>query len=149
MSAQTGADADPLPGVVFYYSTDDEDGYAIRYVVLKVGDSVTFRTPWLISPGDEVFALAFFLDAWPDSENHGSYTLTFQRHDESAREATIPLTGGGKLRLLEALDRLIGQPQQGQPGQPQQGKAGQPQQGLGSDVGFRLSRAKGKGSTED
>src|SRR5262249_2583006 len=50
MSRQTGVDADPFPGVVFYYSTDEEDGYAVRYVVLKPGESVTFRTPWLISP---------------------------------------------------------------------------------------------------
>ncbi len=84
MSTQTGGDADPFPGVVFYYSTDEEDCYAIRYVVLKPGDSVTFRTPWLISPDDEVFALAFFLDAWPGTENHGSYTLTFRRGDEAA-----------------------------------------------------------------
>lgn len=85
MSAQTGADADPFPGVVFYYSADEEDGYAVRYVVLKPGESVTFRTPWLISPNDEVFALAFFLDAWPGSENHGSYTLTFHRGDGAAQ----------------------------------------------------------------
>lgn len=85
MSDQTGADADPFPGVVFYYSTDEEDGYAVRYAVLKPGDSLTFRTPWLISESDEVFALAFFLDAWPGSENHGRYTLTFQRGDEVTR----------------------------------------------------------------
>jgi hypothetical protein len=35
-------------------------------------------------PDDEVFALAFFLDARPDSENHGSYTPTFRRGDEAA-----------------------------------------------------------------
>lgn len=93
MSAETGGDADPFPGVVFYYSTDDEDGYAVRYAVLKAGDSVTFRTPWLISPGDEVFALAFFLDAWPDSENHGSYTLTFQRDVETARKFELEIPG--------------------------------------------------------
>lgn len=81
MSNQKGVDADPFPGVVFYYSTDEEDGYAVRYVVLKPGDSVTFRTPWLIAPADEVFAAAFFLDAWPSSENHGDYTLTFRRGD--------------------------------------------------------------------
>jgi hypothetical protein len=83
MSTQTGVNADPFPGVVFYYSTDEEDCYAIRYVVLKPGDSVTFRTPWLISPADEVFALAFFLDAWPNSDNHGSYTLKFDRIDDA------------------------------------------------------------------
>jgi hypothetical protein len=82
MSRQTGVDADPFPGVVLYYSTDEEDGYAVRYTVLKPACSVTFRTPWLISPSDEVFAAAFFLDAWPDSDNHGRYTLTFQRADE-------------------------------------------------------------------
>jgi hypothetical protein len=79
MSGDTGVDADPFPGVVFYYSTDKEHGYAVRYVVLKPGESVTFKTPWLISPQDEVFAAAFFLDAWPDSDNRGSYTLTFER----------------------------------------------------------------------
>jgi len=101
MSNQTGADADPFPGVVFFYSTDEEDGYAIRYVVLKPGDSVTFHTPWLISPDDEVFAAAFFLDAWPGSENHGSYTLMFQRGEEAARRAANPSIKPGVTYLDE------------------------------------------------
>jgi hypothetical protein len=79
MSEETGADADPFPGIVLYYSTDVEDGYAVRYTVLKPGDSVKFNTPSQISPKDEVFAIAFFLDAWSDSENRGSYTLTITR----------------------------------------------------------------------
>jgi beta-lactamase regulating signal transducer with metallopeptidase domain len=82
MTSQTGNDADPFPGILFYYGTDEEDGYAIRYTVLKPGDSITFKTPWLIAPDDEVFALAFFISAWPHTEQHGNCRLTFTRATE-------------------------------------------------------------------
>ena len=50
MSEETGADADPFPGVVVIYPTDEEDCYAIRQIVLAPGKSITFRSPWLIAP---------------------------------------------------------------------------------------------------
>jgi hypothetical protein len=100
MSGDTGVDADPFPSVVFYYSTDEEDGYAVRYVLLKPGDSVTFKTPSLISPQDEVFATAFFLDAWPDSDNRGSYTLTFQRAEKVENESPVSSSFPPPLRRL-------------------------------------------------
>lgn len=77
MSAQTGIDADPFPGIVLLYPTDEEDGYAVRYAVLKAGASVTFRSPWAIQPTDEVFLCAFFLSAFPEgNEFRGAYKLT-------------------------------------------------------------------------
>jgi RNA polymerase sigma factor (sigma-70 family) len=76
MSASTGREADPFPGVVLVYGTDEEDGYAIRQTVLAAGKSITFKTPWAIKPEDEVFLMAFFLDIWPDTKKRGSYALT-------------------------------------------------------------------------
>jgi RNA polymerase sigma factor (sigma-70 family) len=76
MTSQTGPNADPFPGVVLIYGTDEEDGYAIRQTVLAPGKSITFRTPWAINPVDEVNLIAFFLDAWPQTPKRGSYTLS-------------------------------------------------------------------------
>ncbi len=76
MTKQTGPDADPFPGVVLVYSTDEEDGYAIRQAVLAPGKSITFKTPWLISPKDEVNLMAFFLTIDPQGVTRGSYKLT-------------------------------------------------------------------------
>jgi RNA polymerase sigma factor (sigma-70 family) len=49
-SEQTGHDADPFPGVVLLYPTDEEDCWANRQIVLAPGKSITFRAPWLIDP---------------------------------------------------------------------------------------------------
>lgn len=83
MSAQTGEDADPFQGVVVVYPTDEEDCFAIRQIVLAPGKSIAFRSPWLISPKDDVFLLAFFLDTNTDP-NHGGYTLTIEETSEPA-----------------------------------------------------------------
>ena len=72
MGAATGRDADPFPGVVLVYGTDEEDGYAIRQTVLAPGKSITFTTPWAIKPEDEVFLMAFFLDIWPIRPSAGA-----------------------------------------------------------------------------
>ena len=37
MTEQTGTNADPFPGVVVIYPTDEEDCYAIRQIVLAPG----------------------------------------------------------------------------------------------------------------
>ena len=86
MSEQTGADADPFPGVVVLYPTDEEDCYAIRQIVLAPGKSITFRSPWLIDPNDDVYLMAFFLDTWPGDPKRGSYTLTIEETGEQAAE---------------------------------------------------------------
>jgi hypothetical protein len=91
MSDQVGADADPFPGVMIFYGEDAEDGYAVRYRLLKPDKSVTFTTPWNIDAKDEVFLLAFFLYAWPETPKHGSYQLDFVKGQSPAlRGAQFP-----------------------------------------------------------
>ncbi len=85
MSDQTGADADPFPGVVVIYPTDEQDCYAIRQIVLAPGKSITFRAPWLIAPNSEIFLLASFLDTYADNPKRGRYTLTIEETGERAR----------------------------------------------------------------
>jgi hypothetical protein len=82
MSEQTGANADPFPGVVVLYPTDEEDCYAERQIVLAPGKSITFRSPWLISPNDDVTLMAFFLDDYTGGSKRGSYTLTIEETGE-------------------------------------------------------------------
>lgn len=86
MSEQTGANADPFPGVVVLYPTDEEDGYAERQIVLAPGKSITFRSPWLISPNDDVTLMAFFLDTYAGHPKRGTYTLTIEETGEQAAE---------------------------------------------------------------
>jgi RNA polymerase sigma factor (sigma-70 family) len=76
MSDSTGPDADPFPGVVLVYSTDEEDGYAIRQAIVAPGKSITFKTPWNVAPESGGFLMAFFLTIYPESINRGSYKLT-------------------------------------------------------------------------
>jgi hypothetical protein len=64
-----------------FYGTDEEDGYATRYTILKPSKDISFTTPWNIDPTDEVFVLAFFLDHWPESANRGCYTLKITHKD--------------------------------------------------------------------
>jgi hypothetical protein len=83
MSEQTGPDADPFPGVVVHYPTDEQDCYAERQIVLAPGKSITFRAPWLIDPSDGVHLMAFFIDAaWAGHPKRGSYTLTIEETGE-------------------------------------------------------------------
>ena len=87
MTDSTGNDADPFPGVVLFYGTDEEDGYASRQIVLAPGKSVTFRSPWNIAPTGGRFDVdlqAFFLDSAPNNPNRGSYTLTIEETGEQA-----------------------------------------------------------------
>jgi hypothetical protein len=76
MSESTGADADPFPGVMVLYATDEEDGCASRQISLAPGQSITFRSPWNVNPTDGASLTAFFLDTWPGQPKRGSYTLT-------------------------------------------------------------------------
>lgn len=104
MTSQTGVDADPFPGLMLYYPTDEEDCYAWRMAVLRPGDKVTFKTPWLIKPDDEVFALAFFLAITPD-EHRGSYKLAIKK----TREAPVVLNHSDA--IIEFFDREISKSQ--------------------------------------
>ncbi|WP_422928062.1 RNA polymerase sigma factor [Singulisphaera sp. PoT] len=90
MSHHLGNNADPFPGVVLYYGEDAEDGYAARQKILAPGQSVTFRTPWVIEPKDEVFLLAFFLSDWTREDHRGGYTLTITEA-EGGRFDPIPI----------------------------------------------------------
>ena len=98
MGPATGSDADPFPGVVLVYGTDGEDGYAIRQSVVAPGNSITFKTPWAISPADEVFVMAFFLDI-EGLSNRGGYTLTVTQAGD--RNASRLFRGGGNKNPFE------------------------------------------------
>ena len=82
MTESTGADADPFPGVVVLYATDEEDCYAMRQIVMTPGKSITFRSPWLIDPSAGVSLSAFFLDEAAGHPKRGSYTLTITEADD-------------------------------------------------------------------
>jgi hypothetical protein len=84
MSEATGVDADPSPGVVVLYATDEEDGCAERQIVFTPGKSITFKSPWNINPTDGVSLTAFFLDTWPGHPKRGSYTPTITEAGERA-----------------------------------------------------------------
>ncbi len=88
MSEQTGVDADPSPGIVLLYSTDEEDCYAERQAIISPGKSITFRSPWLIDPKADVYLMAFFLDTWPGQRKRGSFTLTITEADENSSSKT-------------------------------------------------------------
>jgi len=81
MSDQTGAQADPFPGVILGYITNEEDGFAMRYRVARPGDTFEFQTP--AGPGSayDFHLLAFFLDPYGNSisPNRGSYTVRVTR----------------------------------------------------------------------
>lgn len=77
LSDQRDAEADPFPGVVLFYCTNAQDGYATEYSLLKPGDILHFVTP--STNPDDVFLLAFLLDYWPGSLNTGQYTLSITK----------------------------------------------------------------------
>jgi RNA polymerase sigma factor (sigma-70 family) len=86
MNEQTGPDADPFPGVVVNYPTDEQDGYAERQIVLAPGKSITFRSPHLPLPSAGGQLMAFFIGASSAGHpEHGSYTLTIEETGEQAR----------------------------------------------------------------
>jgi hypothetical protein len=118
MSDSTGADADPFAGVVVLYTTDEEDCFAERQIVMASGKSITFRAPWLTNPPTNGYLMAFFLDTWPGHPKRGSYTLTIEETGEqAAAEHTIkaPFDGiitergrsvniGGPVRPVRSVD---------------------------------------------
>ena len=86
MNEQTGPDADPFPGVVVKYPTDEQDGYAERQIVLAPGKSITFWSPHLPLPSAGGQLMAFFIGASSAGHpEHGSCTLTIEETGEQAR----------------------------------------------------------------
>jgi hypothetical protein len=80
-SPDTDRDADPIPGVILFYSTGEQDGFAIFYRVLKPGDSLSFTTPSLASgvrPAD-IFLTAFIIDYWDNEPHRGWFILRVER----------------------------------------------------------------------
>ena len=83
MSSETGEFADPYPGVFFGYQTNEQDCHAVQNAILKPGDSITFTTPTCIGDDENVFVIAFFMQAWKHRnapDHRGSYTLSFTRN---------------------------------------------------------------------
>ncbi len=108
MSEQTGPNADPFPGVVVHYPTDEQDCCAERQIVLAPGKSITFRSPWLIDPSDSVHLMAFFIDAaWAGHRKRGSYTLTIEETGEqAANEHTIKAPFDGIITKRQSQDNI-------------------------------------------
>jgi hypothetical protein len=76
-SNQTGSKADPMPGVVLFYATNEQDGFATMYRVIKPGETIQFTTP--NEDNKNVFLLAFVMDYWHKSKNVGKYLLTVEK----------------------------------------------------------------------
>lgn len=82
LSSHTGRDADPIPGVVLFYGTNEEDGHATKTRVVKPGEVFTFTTPK--KHPQHIFLLAFFIDYWPESKNRGHYDLKIEEINHQA-----------------------------------------------------------------
>jgi BlaR1 peptidase M56 len=107
MSSETGDDADPYPGVFFGYQSNEEDCHAIRYAILKPGRSIPFTTPTCLAAEEDVFAVAFFVQAWPHRTapaQRGSYTLSFSRSEEVSR---LDQEMGAELLTAKGLRRHV------------------------------------------
>jgi hypothetical protein len=82
MSSEEGEFADPYPGIFFGYQTNEQDCHAVHNTILKPGDTLTFTTPTCLATDEDVFAVAFFVQAWPHRKapaQHGAYKLSFTR----------------------------------------------------------------------
>lgn len=81
MSDQTGAQADPFPGVVVNYISNEEDGFAMRTRVARPGETFEFTTPTGSGSAWDFHIMAFFIDPYGAgvSLNRGTYTLRVVR----------------------------------------------------------------------
>ena len=70
---QTGAEADPMPGVVLWYASSGQDGFASHYMVMTPGGSLEFTTP--NEEPQNVFIMAWVMDYWNEDNNRGSYQI--------------------------------------------------------------------------
>ena len=111
LSQHRGSKADPMPGVVLFYCTNSQDGYATEYTVLKPGESLSFQTPQARN-ADDVFLSAFFLDYWPESENRGEYELTIDEEsddpDSRIRGETELLEDSSQVSAADREERAAG-----------------------------------------
>ncbi len=80
-SPDTDRDADPIPGIILFYSTSEQDGFASFYRVLAPGNSVSFTTPSLASGvrPEDVFLSAFIIDYWENTPHRGGFILRVER----------------------------------------------------------------------
>jgi hypothetical protein len=74
---QNGKDADPMPGVVLFYPTNEQDGFASIYKVMVPGETIVFTTP--SEEPENVFLLAFVMDYWSGSANKGAFQLRVEK----------------------------------------------------------------------
>jgi hypothetical protein len=80
-SPDTGGDADPIPGVILFYSTGEQDGFAVYYRILAPGETLSFTTPSLASGvrPEDIFLMAFIIDYWDNAVHRGRFTLRVER----------------------------------------------------------------------
>jgi hypothetical protein len=80
-SPDTDRDADPIPGVIIFYSTGEQDGFASYYRLLAPGQSLSFSTPSLASGvrPEDIFLTAFIIDYWENAAHRGGFILRVER----------------------------------------------------------------------
>lgn len=80
-SPDTDRDADPIPGVIIFYSTGEQDGFASYYSLLAPGQSLSFSTPSLASGvrPEDIFLTAFIIDYWENAIHRGRFILRVER----------------------------------------------------------------------
>ncbi|NPU83305.1 MAG: hypothetical protein HPY65_02365 [Syntrophaceae bacterium] len=80
-SPDTDRDTDPIPGVILFYSTGEQDGFATFYRLLAPGDSLSFTTPSLASGvrPEDIFLTAFIIDYWEEAVHRGGFILRVER----------------------------------------------------------------------
>ena len=89
MSEQTGLDADPFPGVVVLYPTDEEDCYAIARSSWRRGSRSPSGPRGSSTRRTSVYLMAFFLDAyWPTTPSGGATRSPSRRPANRPSEST-------------------------------------------------------------
>lgn len=94
-SSHKGRLADPMPGLIVFYCTNEQDGFSSEYRVLRSGDSLSFVTP--NRNGKYQFLTAFFIDYWPASANRGGYELKIRNEAPKKESNKIEQVAGSKL----------------------------------------------------
>jgi hypothetical protein len=90
LSEDEGEQADPMPGVVVVYCSNEQDGFATKYELLQPGDTLRFSTP-KTGRRKDLFLSAFFIDYWPESKNRGSYQIRIDEADAvTVSERSVP-----------------------------------------------------------
>ena len=84
LSQDRDKEAGPVPGVVIFYCSAGQNGFATQYQVLKPGDVLRFRSPKKNQKPRDRFLGAFFLDFRPESPNRGSYKVSVRQVADDA-----------------------------------------------------------------